>query len=83
MTVYRLRENHPTAKKVQEVFELMDKLGISFTATSHGRGLFFVVHDKDREFPDPLELVDLDSPQDGNVDTLPPVFDFKLVYGMK
>jgi hypothetical protein len=83
MTAYRLRPEHATAKKVQQVFDLMEKLGLSFTAESNGRGNIFIVTDRDQEFPAPLELVDLDDPNDGDVSSLPPVFDFKLRYGHK
>lgn len=83
MTTYRLNEQHSTTKKLQKVFSLMDELGLRFTATSNGRGNFFIVEDRDQDFPAPLELVDLDDPMDGSVDSLPPTFDYKLVYGRR
>ncbi len=45
MTIYRLRESHPTAQKIQKVFDLMEELGLSLRPESNGRGNIFIVKD--------------------------------------
>lgn len=72
----RLKENHPTAIKLNQLFELADKLGISLEFSNSTRVL---VSDSDRdENLPPLWLEDIeDSDYGGN---FPPTTEYKLVY---
>lgn len=72
----RLKENHPTAIKLNQLFELADKLGISLEFSNSTRVL---VSDSDRdENLPPLWLEDIEeSDYDGS---FPPTTEYKLVY---
>jgi hypothetical protein len=86
MTVKRLTDKHPTTQKVQQVFDLMDELGLRFTATHDGRAPFFIVKDEGYEFPSQLELLDLEygfNHSESGVESLPPIFEYRLIYGRK
>lgn len=67
----RLKETHPTFRKVQQVFDLMDQLGI----TIEFNGYHTVVADKNLDAE--MQLKDADS---GEVLTfVPPFMEYKLI----
>lgn len=71
----RLTEKHSTSKKLDQVFELMDKLGISIIYGAYGR-----VFLHDTEFPEvEFELKDSDYGSEGP-DAVPPTMEFKIIY---
>ena len=72
----RLTENHPVWKKVQQVFELMDQLGLRFEAPVGNVQPAKVYHDGKM-----YELLDLEDCGDGrnSVEDLPPVTEWKIV----
>jgi len=73
MATYRLKENHPTYKKVEKVFALAEKLGISFYYTRAG---YMMVADSSQDAEFFLSDVDSDLP----CETIPHHVEFKLTY---
>ena len=77
MSYFRLKHTHPTNEKLNKIFDLMHKLNISMSVDNNK----IVITDKelDKEF----EMLDLEMPFHNNtsgIDSLPPLFDYKLVF---
>ena len=71
----RLRDTHPSSKKVAELFETADQLGLSFTVMDG----FLIINDRD--FPHEIQLLSADtSLEESDVYTLPPMFEYKLTF---
>ena len=70
----RLKDNHPTMDKVAQIFELCDKLGISFRYTRAGT----MMVDVDGGSPDCLYLQDADSSLPCPI--IPHPVEYKLTY---
>ena len=70
----RLKDNHPTLQKVAQIFELCDKLGISFRYSRAG----YMMVDVDGGKPDCLYLDDVDSSLP--VIVIPHLLEYKLTY---
>jgi len=74
MKTFKLSENHPTMKKMDELNEFMEKLGLSFSITRLGSILV-----NDNEWPDKvLEIVDLEN--NTPITSLPSEFEYKIIY---
>lgn len=73
MKKYKLKDSHPTKRKVDEIFELCQKLGINFRYTRAG---YMMVDDSHRNESFYLEDVDSSLP----CQTIPHPIEFKLTY---
>lgn len=76
MTI-RLKEEHPLCKQLDEIFTMMDKLGVTIIQSSDGS---FIVRSK--EFGE-HHLIDIEhnfpSQWSGGIYEIPPSFEYKLV----
>lgn len=73
---FRLNDEHPTHKKLQRVFDCMDKEGIRIDVQRDGT--FLVMEKNDTyQWDTVYELMDAEG---GPVGCLSPVFEYKLVY---
>ena len=71
MTTMRLKTEHPLCKKLEQIFNLMEKLDIKIEVTSYD---IFIIHEDKR-----YKLIDNDS---GGypMNDFPPYMEYKLTY---
>jgi histidinol phosphatase-like PHP family hydrolase len=70
MAIYRLKREHPDAKKVDELFRFLEKNNITLEFNSYGT--IITINDKEYELKDN---------EDGRpLDTIPPSFEYKLTF---
>lgn len=75
MAYFRLNENHPASKALQQVFAKMEEVGISIDIDTYGK---LTVNHENRQFT----LMDNESPLNSEdvISILPPMFAYKLIY---
>ena len=78
MSRKRLLDDHPTMKKLDQIFTLMDELNIHFDIP-YERGIDFpFVSDGDCKLVGRFSIKDVDNGE--GIICIPPTFDYKLIY---
>ena len=72
MAKYKLTDKHPLWKKLQNVWDVMEKEGIQLYVDRYG--ILHMLHE-DQEY----DIVDSEEPSQP-VDPLPPSFEYKVVF---
>lgn len=76
---FRLNDNHPAAKRLARVFEVMEEQGVRIEVTRMGDFLFIDTQAKEEEHYG--KFYELSDCEDGSsVGCIPPVFEYKLTY---